>query len=62
MKEQKVYAQTKQEGKTLLLHRMVMATKLGRALLPSEKVEFINGNTLDCRSENLRLKQKKDKA
>lgn len=37
------------------LHRIVMARVLGRALLPSEHVDHVNGDGLDNRRANLRV-------
>lgn len=41
--------------KTYLVHRLMIAAKLGRLLKPSEQVNHINGNTQDNRMINLEL-------
>lgn len=41
--------------KTIYLQDYVMELELGRPLKKTERVEFRNGNTLDCRKDNLRL-------
>ena len=40
---------------TLGLHRAVMEMHIGRALVGDEHVDHINHDTLDCRTENMRL-------
>lgn len=49
------YKTVKRGGKTVLLHRWLMAQWLGRALLPGEEVHHRNGDRHDNRRENLVL-------
>ncbi len=42
-------------GKEYKLHRIVAGRIAGRDLLPTECVDHINGDTVDCRRENLRV-------
>ncbi len=37
------------------LHRLVVSVRIGRELAQSEQVDHESRNTLDCRSENLRV-------
>ncbi len=41
--------------KAVYLQDFIMESAIGRPLKKTEHVEFINGNTLDCRRDNLRL-------
>ncbi|MEQ9491739.1 MAG: HNH endonuclease signature motif containing protein [Alphaproteobacteria bacterium] len=43
------YAQAKIDGKTVYLHRLIMAPG------PGEMVDHVNGDRLDCRRRNLRI-------
>ena len=49
------YTSLKVDGKKVLEHRIVMEQKIGRKLLPSERVHHINGVRDDNRPENLEL-------
>jgi len=51
------YIRVKQaDGSWEWKHRLVMKQQLGRDLKPGEKVYFVNGNSQDCRPENLEAK------
>ncbi len=59
------YVMTKHDGGWIQEHRLVMEQKLGRRLLPSERIHHKNGDRGDNRVENLELwgvtgKSKKD--
>lgn len=49
------YKTVKRDGKTVLLHRWLMAQWLGRPLRPGEEVHHRNGNKHDNSRENLVL-------
>jgi hypothetical protein len=49
------YHYTKTTNGWILTHRLLMEEKLGRALLPNERVVFKNRNKRDIRIENLEL-------
>jgi hypothetical protein len=40
-------------GELIYMQNMIMEMELGRKLRSDERVAFRNGNTLDCRRENL---------
>lgn len=44
-----------EEKEPIKMQDEIMKMKIGRPLKADERVEFVNGNTLDCRRENLRL-------
>lgn len=52
---QAVVASMATKASYILEHRIVMALKMGRPLLPTEKVHHINGNKMDNRAENLQV-------
>jgi hypothetical protein len=54
-KADRCYATTVIDGKMVYMQDMVMENILRRPLRFGERVEFINGDTLDCRDSNLRL-------
>lgn len=54
------YKTVKRGGKTVQLHRYLMAQHLGRALLDNEHVHHKNGDRHDNRLENLELLAAKD--
>jgi len=41
--------------KVVYLHDFIMESVIGRPLRKTEHVEFLNGDSLDCRKANLRL-------
>lgn len=41
--------------KTVYLHEFIMEHVLGRPLKKTERVEFLDGDSLNCRRNNLRL-------
>jgi hypothetical protein len=49
------YHYTKQDGKYRLTHQLMMEEHLGRALLESERVRFIDGDRKNLTIENLRV-------
>lgn len=53
------YHYTKTKSGWQLTHRMLMEEKLGRPLLPTERVVFKNSNRRDVRIENLVLTEVK---
>jgi hypothetical protein len=52
-KKEKAKGRSKQ--RVIYLHDQVMEMKLGRPLKKTERVIFLNNDTLDCRRNNLRL-------
>lgn len=51
----KLYVGVRAGKRTYLVHRLMMAAKLGRLLLPFEQVNHINGDTQDNRMGNLEI-------
>jgi hypothetical protein len=54
------YHYTKSTTGWILTHRMLMEQKLGRSLLPHERVTFKNNNKRDIRIDNLELTEVKN--
>ena len=51
----KLYVGVRAGKRSYLVHRLMMAAKLGRMLLPTEQVNHINGDTQDNRMCNLEI-------
>ena len=51
----KLYVGVRAGKRSYLVHRLMMAAKLGRMLSPSEQVNHINGNTRDNHMDNLEI-------
>jgi len=51
----KEYVRTKVKGKHIYLHRLIVKQALPKLALDGAPVNFINGNTLDCRRINLAI-------
>ena len=49
------YHYTKRDGKFQLTHKLIMEEKLGRALLESERVRFIDGDRKNLNPDNLKV-------
>jgi hypothetical protein len=56
------YPRVTSDGETVLEHRIVMESYLGRKLHPNEEVHHINGIKTDNRIENLEITSKKPHA